>query len=318
MTSVRPRVVVIGAGLSGLMAARTLVERGLDVTTIDKGRSPGGRMATRRIGEATLDHGAQFFTVREPLFHGIVEEWVRHGIVREWCRGFDGHDGHPRYVGVTAMTDVPKHLAHGLSVRYDSLAFSVTHGTTTKWSLQLDTGERIPADAVITTCPTPQSYSLTITTDLAIPEDLIAIDYDRTICLLAVLDRPITLGAHGALQNPCPSVSFAAENKSKGISSVPALTMHADAAWSAEHWDRRTNELESLLVGLAAPLLGGAKIVEANVKKWRFATPRTIHPQRCLVLDDVVFAGDAFGGPRVEGAVLSGVAAADAVSESLT
>lgn len=318
MTAVRPRVVVIGAGLSGLMAARTLVERGLDVTTIDKGRSPGGRMATRRIGDATLDHGAQFFTVREPHFHGIVEEWVRHGIVREWCRGFDGHDGRPRYVGSTAMTDIPKYLAHGLSVRYDSLAFSVTRGTTTKWSVQLDTGEHIPADAVITTCPTPQSYSLTITTDLAIPEDFIAIDYDRTICLLAVLDRPITLGTHGALQNPCPSVSFAADNRAKGISSIPALTMHADATWSMDHWERPADELESLLVELAAPILGDAKILESNVKKWRFATPRTIHPHRCLVLDDVVFAGDAFGGPRVEGAVLSGVAAADAVSESLT
>lgn len=318
MTSTRPRVVVIGAGLSGLMASRTLLERGFDVMTIDKGRSPGGRMATRRIGEATLDHGAQFFTVREPRFHGIVEEWVRHGIVREWCRGFDGNDGHPRFVGSTAMTDIPKHLAHGLAVRYDSLAFSVTRGTTAKWSVQLDTGEQIPADAVITSCPTPQSYSLTITTDLEIPEDFISIDYDRTICLLAVLDRPITLGAHGALQHPCPSVSFAAENKTKGISPVPALTMHADAAWSLANWDRPTSELEALLVGLATPLLDGARILEANVKKWRFATPRTIYPQRCLVLDDLVFAGDAFGGPRVEGAVLSGVAAADAVNESLT
>ena len=312
------RVVVIGAGLSGLTAARTLTEHGIDVVVIDKGKSPGGRVATRRIGEATLDHGAQFFTVREPRFKEIVEEWLRHDVVREWCTGFDDNDGHPRYRGVHGMTDIAKYLAHGLSVRYDSLAFSVQRGTSTKWSVLLDTGENIPADAVIATCPTPQSYSLTITTDLDIPEELISLDYDRTICLLAVVDQPLDLGPHGARQQPCPSVSFAADNHIKGVSTVPALTMHADAEWSLAHWDSSTEELTSLLRELAAPLLGQARILESNVKKWRFATPRTIWPERCLALDGIVFAGDAFGGPRVEGAVLSGLAAAQAVSESLS
>ena len=58
------RVAIVGAGLAGLMAGRTLAEAGHEVVLLDKGRSPGGRLATRRIGEATLDHGAQFFTVR--------------------------------------------------------------------------------------------------------------------------------------------------------------------------------------------------------------------------------------------------------------
>ena len=72
------------------------------------------------------------------------------------------------------------------------------------------------------------------------------------------------------------------------------------------------------LTELAAPLLGASRILESNVKKWRFATPRTIWHERCLALDGIVFAGDAFGCPRVEGAVLSGAAAAQAVSESLS
>jgi predicted NAD/FAD-dependent oxidoreductase len=52
------RIVVVGAGLAGLTAARSLVAGGHDVLVLDKGRSPGGRMATRRIGGATFDHGA--------------------------------------------------------------------------------------------------------------------------------------------------------------------------------------------------------------------------------------------------------------------
>ena len=58
------RVVIVGAGLAGLMAGRTLAAAGHELVLVDKGRSPGGRLATRRIGAAALDHGAQFFTVR--------------------------------------------------------------------------------------------------------------------------------------------------------------------------------------------------------------------------------------------------------------
>ena len=61
-------VVVVGTGIAGLMAAQSLTKNGHDVVVVDKGRSPGGRLATRRIDDATLDHGAQFFTVRDSLF----------------------------------------------------------------------------------------------------------------------------------------------------------------------------------------------------------------------------------------------------------
>ena len=76
--------VVVGAGLAGLIAARTLVAEGHSVTVVDKGRSVGGRLATRRIAGATVDHGAQFFTVRDPEFADIVSRWVDADVVHEW------------------------------------------------------------------------------------------------------------------------------------------------------------------------------------------------------------------------------------------
>jgi predicted NAD/FAD-dependent oxidoreductase len=57
-------VAVIGAGLSGLVAARPLVDHGHRVQVVEKARDPGGRMATRRTDSYAFGHGAQYFTVR--------------------------------------------------------------------------------------------------------------------------------------------------------------------------------------------------------------------------------------------------------------
>ena len=67
-------VVVIGAGIAGLIAAGELKRAGLHVLVLDKGRGVGGRIATRRIGGATFDHGAQFITQRNPRFAAVLEK----------------------------------------------------------------------------------------------------------------------------------------------------------------------------------------------------------------------------------------------------
>ncbi|NQZ46169.1 MAG: FAD-dependent oxidoreductase, partial [Erythrobacter sp.] len=63
-------IVIIGAGMAGLACASQLIAAGRDVRLLDKGRGPGGRMAARRANVAgqpsAFDHGAQYFTARDP------------------------------------------------------------------------------------------------------------------------------------------------------------------------------------------------------------------------------------------------------------
>ena len=309
------RVVIVGAGIAGLMAAQSLVESGHDVVVVDKGRSPGGRLATRRIDDATLDHGAQFFTVRDPLFKAHVEKWIASGVVTEWCRGFDStaqnNDGFPRYRGVRGMTDIAKHLAQGLDVRCNTLAFSIARGTTSKWQLNIDDGSALHADALIVTCPLPQTYALLVTADIELPESMMRTEYDRTICLLAVLNQSSAVASPGGLQNPDETFSFVADNALKGISSAVALTLHANPQFSLEHWDAPPQDVHDLLLKQAKPWIGDATVVTSQVKKWRLATPLTIWPERHWANEMIVLAGDAFGGPKIEGAALSGLSAAN-------
>jgi len=309
------RVVVVGAGIAGLIAAQSLSKSGHDVVVVDKGRSPGGRIATRRIDDATLDHGAQFFTVRDSLLKSHVSEWIASGAVTEWCRGFDStaqnNDGFPRYRGVRGMTDIAKHLAQGLDVRCNTLAFSIARGATSKWQLKIDDGSVLDADAIIVTCPLPQAYALLVTASIELPESMLRTEYDRTICLLAVLNQSSAVANPGGLQNPDETFSFIADNAIKGISSAVALTMHANPQFSLKYWDTSTDDMQRLLLERASPWIGDATVITSQIKKWRLATPLTIWPERYWANDMIVLAGDAFGGPKIEGAALSGLSAAN-------
>jgi hypothetical protein len=307
-------VVIVGAGLSGLLAARTLQESGHDVTVFDKGRSPGGRLATRRVGGARIDHGAQFFTVRTPAFAAEVDRWTAAGLAHEWCRGFSTEgDGFPRYAVRGGMSTLAKHLAAGLEVRCNSLVFAVRPGDG-QWEVALDDGTSVPADALIVTCPLPQTYALLVSSGVEFPAELRQTEYDRTISLLVALDGPGAIPAPGARQHPDDTFSFIADNVAKGASEAPGLTFHANPAWSDANWERDTAALGADLLERAAPWIGGATVLETSVKKWRFATPRVIWPEPYWRNDagpaPLVVAGDAFAGPRMEGAALSGLAAA--------
>ncbi len=131
-------------------------------------------------------------------------------------------------------------------------------------------------------------------------------DYDEMIAILCVLDRPSAVPAPGGLQLvDDPILSFVADNQQKGISPVPALTVHARPGCDATLDD-------------AARFIGDATVVESRVLRWRHGRARTITGPGCVVTDAprlTILAGDRYGGTpsRVEGAALSGLAAADEV-----
>ncbi len=317
-------VLVVGAGVAGLAAGGRLADSGYRVTVVDKARGVGGRLATRRIGAARLDHGAQFFTVRGAEMGALVEGWLARGAAREWCRGFRRPpDGNPRYVGATGMTDLAKDLAGGLDVALSTRVETLSPGDDEHgWVAHSDRGATFGADAVVLTPPVPQTLALVGT--LCTPEArdaLRAVSYTPTLALLAVLDEDPGIPPPGALQLTEGPLSWVADNRSKGISPVPAVTVHAGPRASAGWWELGSEATMAALLGAARPWIGSRDPLEAQLVRWRYAAPDVSHPDRCLVAVDterpVVCAGDAFGEPRVEGALLSGLAAAGAVIQRL-
>lgn len=307
---------VIGAGLSGLVAARHLVAAGRTVAIVDKGRSVGGRLATRRIGDARLDHGAQFFTVRGDDFRAVVDQAVDAGAVHEWCRGFAENDGYPRYTGSLGMNGFAKWLADGLdvdtAVRIASLrvADGLVHADAEGWSAS--------ARTCLVTAPLPQTMDLLDAGGVQLPGDLDdalrSVRYFATLGLLVTVEGETSIGDPGGIQLPeTERFTFIADNRRKGISEGAAITFHANHDHSLARYDDDEDEVRDELLDWARPWLGDATVLEAQLKKWRYAGPVQPLPDRVMTATidgaTLAFAGDAFGGPKVEGAFNSGLAA---------
>lgn len=334
-------VLVVGAGISGLIAAGELARDRRDVIVLDKGRGVGGRMSTRRHAGGRFDHGAQFITVRSQTFETIMEQWVAAGVAELWSHGFaDGQtgdgsiagspasahmparDGHPRYRGVPGMSAIPKFVAteqHSLDVHLGAQATAVTASDDTVRVTPAD-GPVFHAGTVILTPPVPQTLTLLASGGVALePTEqtaLSGLEYHPCLVLLTMANGRLELPEPGVLRNPSGTIAWVADNSRKGVTNRgPALTVHFTADFSREHYEDEPESLLQLLISEAQTALS-FEPVEPQLKKWRFSQPERARSDGALQLShhpNVILAGDIFSGARVEGAVLSGLAAAEQV-----
>ena len=145
------------------------------------------------------------------------------------------------------------------------------------------------------------------------------IEYDACIAVMAVLDGPSMIPAPGAVAPQNGILDWISDNQQKGVSGVPAVTLHASAAFSAEHVDAPREVVGKRIIEAAQPWIQ-ATVIDYQVHGWRYSKPSRVDEETCLVIcqdPPLVLAGDAFAGPRVEGAVVSGWAAAEALNNDI-
>jgi renalase len=322
---------IVGAGMAGLAAARMLHAQGLNVVVLDKGRGIGGRMATRWSDNeagvrARYDHGAQFFTVRDAVFQTQVDDWLARGLVKEWARGFAGasgqpqHDGHPRYCAVNGMNSLAHDLARDLAVTSNARVDSISPQER-GWRVRMALGEHHTAASILLTPPVEQSLALLDAGATILADDTRAalerISYDPCLALLVELDAPSRLPEPGAVQlrgePPGPPLVWIGDNHRKGISpDAFTVTLHAGPEFTRAHWDAPHDVIAQRLLQAANDWLR-VPVRRWHVHRWRYSQPVVTHPDACLFTTQpapLAFAGDAFGSARLEGAFLSGRAAA--------
>lgn len=324
---------IIGGGISGLIIATELKRNGIKATILDKGRGIGGRLATRRIKynsniEGIFDYGAQHFNVSNPQFQTWVDKWLKQGIVEEWSQGFPKTKGNildnsrAYYRGIKSNRSIAKHLAKDLDIHTSTRIINL-NWQDAQWIIQAENGANFVGDLLIITAPIPQSLALLdnskITLASELRESLEQVIYSKSIAVLALLEKPSRIPEPGGLLLDGNPLSWIASNHKKGISPQGyALTLHAGAKFSEAHWETDNENLVEQLFTAASPWLN-SRVIEYQVHRWRYSQPGIVYGEPYLAVQKppLILAGDAFVTPTVEGAVLSGLAAAEYVSQEL-
>ena len=318
-----PSCLIIGGGISGLIKATKLKRNNVEVTVLDKGRGIGGRLATRRIKhsvdiEGIFDYGAQHFTVSNSKFQAWVDEWIEQGIVEKWSQGFPIVDekNESYYRGIKSNRSIAKYLAKDLDI-HTSTKITYLKWQDSKWIIQAENDSHFEGDILTMTSPVPQSLALLDSSDIILNSELrkrlVQVVYDKCIAVLALLEKPSQIPQPGGLFLDGEPLSWIASNYQKGISpNGYAVTLHAGHEFSEVHWDTDNENVANKLFTAASPWLN-SEVIEYQVHRWRYSQPRTLYGEPYLALQkpSLIFAGDAFVAPNVEGAALSGLEAAE-------
>jgi photolyase PhrII len=318
-------VAVVGAGMAGLVAARTLTDHGLDVSVFERAGGPGGRSATRKEGRFRFDHGAQYFTVRDERTRQFVNAWIEQGLVRRWTGAFGvaaggkayvKRSGPDRFVGVASMSAVARYLAADLNVAYQRNITAI-EGAPNQWRLTGESGEKSDLfNVVVIAAPPPQAFSLVDPSSKAFAL-LRTVKMLPAWSVMAVFENRLDVELDGVFIQDS-TLAWAARNNSKpGRTDFECWVLHGSNRWSAAQLDQAPAKVASTLLTAFFEAIGTRRVEPLLTKthRWRYAQADNPLNVGCL-WDDALqlgLCGDWCQMSRIEGAFLSGMAMAGRV-----
>lgn len=303
-------VIVVGAGIAGIACAREVAAGGVEVRVLERARTVGGRLASRRIAGRYVDLGAAYFTARDEGFAQVVQGWQDAGLVREWTSELgvlndaerSRSSGPVRFAAPGGLRSLVVALADGLDVRLEHEVTRVGPGP------RVD-GER--ADAVVLAMPDPQAASL-----LEHPPS--TPDWSPVIAVAAGWSQRCWTPLTAAFVNDHPVLTLIADDGDRRGDGAPVLVAHATAEVARAHDADPDGAIPPVLDALRDLLGIDAPPDWTHAHRWRFARPGQDRDEPFHLGDDgIALAGDGWGEARVETAWRSGTLLGRALVERL-
>jgi renalase len=274
-------------------------------------------MSTRRAA-VPFDHGAQYFTARHSAFQAAVTSWLARGVAAEWTPrivALDAVGGPvrsatavPRYVGVPGMNAIAQHLASTLDV-LTNVTVTAIDRQGDAWRVRTAEDE-LPGrfDVVVLTAPPVQTASLLGSHPLAQ-----AVRLAHMAPCWAVMTSwadALDVSFDAAFVNDGALSWIARDGSKPGRPHPHTWVLHASPSWSSVHLEEAPDTVLVDLLHVFEQLVERPlpALAFSAAHRWRYALPLTTLETTCLwdAGTGVGVAGDWCGGPRVEGAWLSG------------
>lgn len=325
------RVAVVGAGMAGLGAARTLEAAGIAVAVFEKSKGLGGRVATRRIGDYVFDHGATIISPRgAELEQVILNELPGTELVEierpiylasdDRVTPVDPEAGKlRRFTYQRGNNTLAKLLADGLDVRLESKVESIE---------KADHHYRILGEMfshVVLTAPLPQAEELLHTVHDR--RTFNGAQYRKCLSVMFCVDEEVDRPYH-ALIDPDqsqPLTWLSLEHiKVPGGFRAPmgksAVLAQMGARYSRYSFDRPDEDiLSETWVDVRRLLrIERSDFIEGQVKRWLYSHAantvgfETANPDGAKI----IVAGDGISGARMHQAYAVGIRAAQRLLES--
>lgn len=315
------RVGIVGAGMAGLAAARTLKSAGFEVVLFEKSGSVGGRVATQKLGPYTFDTGATSIAPRGlSIEHVMLNELPQDDLVQvtkpifthTFLRISSGDAARakvPRYAYKSGNNTFAQLLAAGQDVRLDTQVEEITRAGGRFVIL----GEEF--DALVLTPPIPQTSTLLWSLDETRP--LANSSYRSCLAVALGFAKSLAPQHYHALldvdqQHPLTWLSLENEKTpDRAPDGHTAFIAQLNGSYSHAHYGDDDAEIVDLVVDYLARLYGpgwDAPAVSA-VKRWKYSQPEGIASFDSVNRpgSKVLIASDGLLGGRIEQAFEAGV-----------
>lgn len=299
--------VIIGAGVSGLHLANRLVKARKKVLVIEKSRSVGGRLATRRDGSVSYDHGAQFYKIKANASQ--IEIGSQSPPWNLWFKQEDAN----YFVFPEGMNKFAKFRSIDLDVKLNQKVTKLEPLVKGGYRVATENGYFYNAEAIVLSCPLPQSLQILNDSMMSYPNDLKSVRYAKALVGLFEPHQPgQELELIKYLQEPDDFIFSISNQKSKMITSKLAFTVVMNANWSESHFDLSDEKILNLLTSHFQRYLSTKNlkfdIAKSQLKKWKYSHPLSKYNSNFVHLENgarIFLIGDAFGGGSINGAIRS-------------
>ncbi len=309
MISTTADMVIIGSGFSGLIAAQEARRRGIDVLIVDKGFYPGGRLATKDLGNLRFNYGAPYFpAVKSNSFRAFVENMKNENRPLPFCikrgKGISSQ--------INVMRDICSYLAEGTNVMQQ---VHVTEVLRQDHQILIKSGSKKIASAkqLVISTPAPQAVCLLSNLETEMINEIENVEFSQCWTIFlgfpGVLDIPNSChfrDNNGGLS----SVVHEIRNSATGY--LYCLTLRMSHEWSSLRTDWSKEQILKFILSdtLRSFLPKTDELPEIMFcHRWKYSQVIKSLSKQCPIISrdqTVGVAGDWTLGHSLEDAFMSG------------